>query len=57
MAATQHQERTTEYNWTCPNCNTDNLDDIELTAFPSCSDCYESYFWEDILPRDTPDTA
>lgn len=38
-----------EYRWSCPECGQENLDDFVETAFPVCSECEESYGWDDLL--------
>jgi len=38
-----------ETKWICPECQTTNLDDWMLTAFPVCENCNKEIWWEDIL--------
>jgi len=43
-----------EITWIChnPECLFENVDDWDMTAFPTCSECETVVWWEDILTKD-----
>jgi hypothetical protein len=46
-----------DIKWFCEKCGSENIDDFQETCMPTCSECLEVYFWDDILEPDVMDAA
>ena len=38
-----------ETQWTCPKCNSENLDDFGDSVLLLCENCEQDFLWEDVL--------